>query len=65
MYMRKSILVSLLICLISNTAVSQEISHIEVMALFKNKAMVSIDDEQHLLKVGEVAIAGCEINQSE
>lgn len=31
------------------------------MALFKDKAMVSIDNQQHLLKVGESAIAGVKL----
>lgn len=31
------------------------------MALFKDKAMVSIDNEEHLLKVGESAIAGVKL----
>ncbi len=43
-----------------NAAVA-EISHIEVMALFKNKAMVSINDEQHLLKVGESTMLGVKL----
>ena len=51
-------LIGVLVCLLINPVASKEISHIEVMALFKNKAMVSIDNEQHLLKVGEPAIHG-------
>ncbi len=39
----------------------QEITHIEVMALFKNKAMVNINDKQHFLKVGEPATAGVKL----
>ena len=42
-------------------AADQDISHIEVMALFKNKAMVSINDKQHLLKVGEPATVGVKL----
>lgn len=38
-----------------------EITQIEVMALFKNKAMVSINNDQHLLKVGEPAISGIKL----
>ncbi len=34
---------------------------IEVMALFKNKAMVMINNEQHLLKVGEPEKAGVKL----
>lgn len=41
-----------------------EISHIEVMALFKNKAMVNVNDEQYLLKVGEPSISGVKLIQS-
>jgi len=40
------------------------ISHIEVMALFKNKAMVSINDKQHLLKVGDKATSGVKLIQA-
>ncbi len=61
MFMRLCILTSLLICSIASTAANKEISHIEVMALFKNKAMVNIDDEQHLLKVGEPATLGVKL----
>jgi len=42
-------------------AADSEITNIEVMALFKDKAMVSINDEQHLLKVGEPASAGVKL----
>ena len=53
-----SILISILIySIVMNTAVA-EISHIEVMALFNNKAMVSINNEQHLLKVDGKNILG-------
>ncbi|MFK7815237.1 MAG: TIGR02281 family clan AA aspartic protease [Gammaproteobacteria bacterium] len=31
------------------------------MALFKNKAMVNINDKQHLLKIGEPAISGVKL----
>ena len=31
------------------------------MALFKNKAMVSIDNKQHLLKVGESSVTGVKL----
>jgi len=48
-------------CLISGTvayATGKEISQIEVMALFKDKAMVLVNNEQHLLKVGGSSISG-------
>ncbi|QMU60772.1 MAG: TIGR02281 family clan AA aspartic protease [Gammaproteobacteria bacterium] len=61
MYKYASSLVSFLIFSIVINAAQAEISHIEVMALFKNKAMVSIDDEQHLLKVGEIAKLGVKL----
>jgi len=42
-------------------AADLEVSHIEVKALFKNKAMVSINDTQHLLKVGKPAVVGIKL----
>lgn len=56
-----NILVGLFICATVLNAAEQEISHIEVMALFKNKAMVSINDKQHLLKVGDPAKVGVKL----
>ena len=52
--------VLLILILVSTSlfAADNIISQIEVMALFKNKAMVSIDDKQHLLKVGGTPVAG-------
>lgn len=41
-----------------------EVAQIEVMALFKDKAMVSINNEQHLLKVGEPAVSGIKLIKS-
>ncbi len=61
MYKWASILVGILLCSTMVHATDQEISHIEVMALFKNKAMVSINDKQHLLKVGEPATIGVKL----
>lgn len=49
------------LCLGVSNAAEKEISHIEVMALFKNKAMVIINDKQHLLKVGEPATSGVKL----
>jgi aspartyl protease family protein len=42
-------------------ASDKEVTQIEVMALFKNKAMVSINNKQHLLKVGEPAVSGIKL----
>lgn len=42
-------------------AADKEVTQIEVMALFKNKAMVSINNKQHLLKVGEPAVSGIKL----
>ena len=42
-------------------ASAEEVTQIEVMALFKNKAMVSINNKQHLLKVGESAVSGIKL----
>ncbi len=52
------IIVCLFVCSTLLKATEQNVTSIEVMALFKNKAMVAINDEQHLLKVGESASAG-------
>ena len=54
-------LISILIFSTVMNATEAEVSHIEVMALFKNKAMVSINDEQHLLKVGESEMLGVKL----
>ena len=51
-------MVGLLICSTPLHSVDKEITHIEVVALFKNKAMISINNEQHLLKVGESTKTG-------
>ena len=53
-----TILIGLWLCPIALYAADNEIIHVEVMALFKNKAMVNINNEQHLLKVGEPTISG-------
>lgn len=37
---------------------------VEVMALFKDKAMVSLDNKQHLLKVGEATDLGVKLIQA-
>jgi aspartyl protease family protein len=60
LFLNKIILVLILICplVFANEA---NVSHIEVMALFKNKAMVNIDDKQHLLVIGEPAISGVKL----
>jgi aspartyl protease family protein len=42
-------------------ATEKEITQIEVMALFKNKVMVSINNKQHLLNVGDDAILGIKL----
>jgi aspartyl protease family protein len=44
-----------------SSAACKEVTQIEVMALFKNKAMVSINNKQHLLKVGEPAVSGIKL----
>ncbi len=58
----------IIVCIFSCSTIldanDNEIASIEVMALFKNKAMVSINDEQHLLKVGEPATAGVTLIKS-
>jgi len=61
MFKLGSIFISLILCTIVISAADKEIAHIEVMALFKNKAMVSINDKQHLLKAGEPATSGVKL----
>ena len=61
MFIRNIFLISLLFSTTSLLAADNPTSQIEVMALFKDKAMVSIDNEEHLLKVGESAIAGVKL----
>lgn len=56
-HISKIVLSSLLIF----TAWLQAATNIEVMALFKDKAMVMIDNEQHLLKVGESGKLGVKL----
>jgi len=56
-----SFFVCIVLSIVVATATEKEITQIEVMALFKNKAMVSINDKQHLLKVGESAISGVKL----
>ena len=52
--------VLLFISLVLSSTAFADIS-IEVMALFKDKAMVMIDNEQQLLKVGEPAKSGVKL----
>lgn len=61
MFYFRNIFIGLLFFCSFTYATEQEISHIEVMALFKNKAMVNINDQQHLLKIGEPAISGVKL----
>ncbi len=42
-------------------AADKKVANIEVMALFKNKAMVSINNKQHLLKAGGEEIDGVKL----
>ncbi len=55
------LIIGILFCSSLIHAAEQKISHIEVMALFKNKAMVNINNQQHLLKIGEPAISGVKL----
>ncbi len=57
----KIITISILLFSSGLNASDQKALNIEVMALFKNKAMVNIDDKQHLLKIGEPAISGVKL----
>jgi aspartyl protease family protein len=59
-FLNKAIITSILCCTLVY-ATEQNVSHIEVMALFKNKAMVNINDKQHLLVIGEPAISGVKL----
>ncbi len=61
MFIRNILLINLFFSATLLLAADNSISQIEVMALFKDKAMVSIDNEEHLLKVGESAIAGVKL----
>lgn len=60
-YIFKIITISILLFSSVLNATDQKALNIEVMALFKNKAMVNIDDKQHLLKIGEPAISGVKL----
>jgi len=64
MSISKNLLSLILICIASCPVVSQISINIEVIALFKDKAMVLINKEQYLLNVGEPTTTGVMLVES-
>ena len=51
----------LIVAFSTHATATNKVANIEVMALFKNKAMVNIDDHQYLLKVGGEEVLGVKL----
>lgn len=62
MNIQRHILRIVLFCCIPIMSGVHAANNIEVKALFKDKAMVMIDNEQQLLKVGEPVKCRCQAN---